>query len=99
MGSKNRSVLQGWIDIQGLRQHGVVGRRAPVAPSRRLPEPRLRPPGRREASRRQSTERRVRVAGVVALEPLGEDQLRLGERAEELGVEYLVAEAGVERLD
>jgi hypothetical protein len=39
------------------------------------------------------------VAGVVALEPLGEDQLRLGERAEELGVEYLVAEAGVERLD
>jgi hypothetical protein len=45
----------------------------------------------------------VRVAGVVALEPLGEDQLRLGERAEELGVElgveYLVAEAGVERLD
>jgi hypothetical protein len=41
----------------------------------------------------------VRVAGVVALEPRGEDQLRLGERAEELGVEYLVAEAGVERLD
>ena len=36
---------------------------------------------------------------VGALEPLGEDQLRLGERAEELGVEYLVAEAGVERLD
>jgi hypothetical protein len=67
--------------------------------SPRLPELRLRPPGRREASRRQSTERRVRVAGVVALEPLGEDQLRLGERAEELGVEYLVAEAGVERLD
>jgi hypothetical protein len=31
---------------------------------------------------------------VGALEPLGEDQLRLGERAEELGVEYLVAEAG-----
>src|SRR5215217_1179766 len=27
---------------------------SPVAPSRRLPEPRLRPPGRREASRRQS---------------------------------------------
>ena len=26
MGSKNRSVLQGWIDIQGLRQHRVVGR-------------------------------------------------------------------------
>jgi hypothetical protein len=67
---------------------------SPVAPSRRL-----RPPGRREASRRQHPERRVRVAGVVALEPLGEDQLRLGERAEELGVEYLVAEAGVERLD
>ena len=36
---------------------------------------------------------------IGALEPLGEDQLRLGERAEELGVEYLVAEAGVERLD
>ena len=36
---------------------------------------------------------------VGALEPLREDQLRLGERAEELGVEYLVAEAGVERLD
>jgi len=28
-----------------------------VAPSRRLPEPRLRPPGRREASRRQDPER------------------------------------------
>src|SRR5215218_9068103 len=27
---------------------------SPVAPSRRLPEPRLRPPGRREASRRQA---------------------------------------------
>jgi hypothetical protein len=26
MGSKNRSVLQGWIDIQGLRHHRVVGR-------------------------------------------------------------------------
>ncbi len=41
----------------------------------------------------------MRVAGVVALEPLGEDQLRFGERAEELGVDYLAAEAGVERLD
>ena len=59
----------------------------------------LLPPALGEAGRRLHPQRRVRVFRVVGGEPVGEDDLRLGQGVEQLDVEHLVAGAAVEGLD